>query len=335
MRSRFLFALVAVCALLMSAESFATETCYSATDTCQVCRNQSGTITVLDLGVCDTVRIGCPVCINDLAVGDSFLVPIYFYNDKKISAFSLPFRHYGVGLRFGCADYDGDPSTCEMNFDGATVLTTTGKAGIQFTLDEGDPDTDTANVLIGWLDMSGSKPIAANTTGQAKLLGSLYLVLADSRAHDQVVRFDTAFMAPAGEWIANNEVAILSGIMERPKFVICQNSGSPCDIALPVQEGASSSLPKQFELGQNVPNPFNPNTVIKFAVPKPSEVRVEVFNVLGQKVRTLIDEFSPAGNRRVEWDGTDDNGNSVASGVYLYRMRAGDFDETKKMLLLK
>jgi flagellar hook assembly protein FlgD len=84
-----------------------------------------------------------------------------------------------------------------------------------------------------------------------------------------------------------------------------------------------------------MPNPFNPNTVIMFAIPKPGEVRIEVFNVLGQKVKTLANEFSKAGYKRVEWDGTDDNGSSVASGVYLYRMTAGDFSETKKMLLLK
>jgi flagellar hook assembly protein FlgD len=102
-----------------------------------------------------------------------------------------------------------------------------------------------------------------------------------------------------------------------------------------VQEINTSLLPQKFELGQNTPNPFNPNTVIVFAVPRPAEVRIEVFNVLGQKVKTLSNEFSKAGYKRVEWDGTDDSGSSVASGVYLYRMISGDFSDTKKMLLLK
>ena len=184
---------------------------------------------MLDLHACDTVRIGCPICVNDLAVGDSFQVPIYLYNDAKIGAFSFPFRHYGKNLRFGCADADDEPSTCEFNFDGATVLTTSQKGGIQFILDEGAPDEDTVSCLLGWIDFSGTKPIAVNTTGAAKLLGSFYLVLTE--ATDQVVRFDTAFYPPAGQWIAYNAPTVPNAPAEYPMFVMCRDFTPPCDIA--------------------------------------------------------------------------------------------------------
>jgi hypothetical protein len=328
MKLRVLFVFAAVCVVLMAAESFATVTCYSAPDTCEVCRDQTGTITVLDLHACDTVRIGCPVCVNGLVPGDSFAIPIYLYNDAKLSSLSLPFRHYGTHLRFGFGGDGGvDPT--------GSFLTTTQQAGLSLTLDEGDPpDEDTVSCLVGWIDLSGTKPLAINTTGAAKLLGYLYWVQTPGIT-SEVVRFDTAFYPPAGEWIANNQVSVLSGVAEHPKFVICKSFTPPCDIALPTEEVTTGSLPQKFELGQNTPNPFNPNTTIVFAVPRPAQVRVEVFNVLGQKVKTLANEFSKAGYKRVEWDGTDESGSVVASGIYLYRLTSGDFSETKKMLLLK
>lgn len=90
------------------------------------------------------------------------------------------------------------------------------------------------------------------------------------------------------------------------------------------------SLPETPFLSQNYPNPFNPNTEIEFALPTGCRVRLEVFNTGGQKVSTLIDREMKAGNHAVIWDGSE-----VASGVYLYRLQAGDFVESKKMMLVK
>jgi hypothetical protein len=94
-------------------------------------------------------------------------------------------------------------------------------------------------------------------------------------------------------------------------------------------------LPYQFELSQNYPNPFNPVTTIEYAVPSRCEVSIEIFNVLGQKVRTLVNETKTAGSCRIEWNGNDDAGKAVSTGVYLYRFQAGDVVQTKKMLLIK
>jgi hypothetical protein len=92
-----------------------------------------------------------------------------------------------------------------------------------------------------------------------------------------------------------------------------------------------------LSLSQNHPNPFNPSTVIRFslAVVRPTHTTLRIYNVLGGEVRTLLDEQRGAGNYQVVWDGKDDRGREVASGIYFYRLKAGKFTEAKRMLFLK
>ena len=88
-------------------------------------------------------------------------------------------------------------------------------------------------------------------------------------------------------------------------------------------------------LFQNVPNPFNPSTSIAFLLPGRSHVRIDVYDVAGRLVTTLLDEKRPAGRHTLEWDGREDSGGIAASGVYFYRLRAGKFEQTRKMILLR
>jgi hypothetical protein len=90
------------------------------------------------------------------------------------------------------------------------------------------------------------------------------------------------------------------------------------------------SLPTAFGLNQNYPNPFNPSTNIEFALPVAADVRISVYNVLGQQVATIVNENMDAGEHTVAWDATN-----YSSGMYFYRISANDFSETKKMVLLK
>jgi len=120
----------------------------------------------------------------------------------------------------------------------------------------------------------------------------------------------------------NNNCGVLIGALE-------------AECGLVDVEEEEGPLPYTFELNQNHPNPFNPTTLIEYSVQTLSHVRISIFNVLGQRVRLLVDEVKPAGSYRVSWNGEDENGQQVAADVYLYRFRAGDFVETKKMLLLK
>ena len=99
---------------------------------------------------------------------------------------------------------------------------------------------------------------------------------------------------------------------------------------LAVTSIAPKALPTVYSLSQNYPNPFNPSTVIEFALPKDAHVTLEVYNIIGQKVMTLVDEVTPAGYHSVKMDGT-----SLSSGMYLYRLTTGQQTFTKKLLLMK
>lgn len=99
-------------------------------------------------------------------------------------------------------------------------------------------------------------------------------------------------------------------------------------------------LPKVFDLKQNYPNPFNPSTIIEYALPRASEVTIEIYNVLGQQVAKLVNENQTAGYYNVQWLGKNSNGNYVANGMYLYRMMARSkegrqFIKSRKMLFIK
>lgn len=96
-----------------------------------------------------------------------------------------------------------------------------------------------------------------------------------------------------------------------------------------------STMPHTYSLFQNHPNPFNNATIIDFSLPVPGHVYLDVVNVLGRRVAVVLDEELPAGRHTASWDGLDSKGHSAASGVYFYRMEAGRFKESKKMLLLK
>jgi hypothetical protein len=99
-------------------------------------------------------------------------------------------------------------------------------------------------------------------------------------------------------------------------------------------------LPTEYALYQNYPNPFNPTTNIKFALPVPSKITIEIYNILGQMLRTLVDEQRPAGYHVSEWNGTNDAGQFVGSGVYFVRLHADGgegrtYSEVKKVMMLK
>ncbi len=100
-------------------------------------------------------------------------------------------------------------------------------------------------------------------------------------------------------------------------------------------EDDDPEIPARFSLSQNYPNPFNPSTVIEYTLPQAVEADLEIFNMLGQKVRTLVRGQQPAGSHRVQWDGRNDAGELLPSAIYLYRLRGGGRVETRKMLLVK
>jgi hypothetical protein len=89
-------------------------------------------------------------------------------------------------------------------------------------------------------------------------------------------------------------------------------------------------LPEQYSLSQNYPNPFNSNTIISFHLPEPSNVKIEIFDILGRKIQTLLNEYTPTGHHQVQW-----SSGGLSSGIYFYNIKTDNYSETKKMLLIK
>ncbi len=111
------------------------------------------------------------------------------------------------------------------------------------------------------------------------------------------------------------------------------NEGAPA--ASGSVTGAEEAAPVAFALHRATPNPSTGRTTIGFALPRQSGVRLELYDVAGQLVRTLVGRVYPAGIHRAEWDGRDGRGRTVASGLYLYRMRAEGFEATQRVLIVR
>ena len=105
--------------------------------------------------------------------------------------------------------------------------------------------------------------------------------------------------------------------------------------AIPTAIDGADDVPGAFMLAQNYPNPFNPETQIVYALPERAPVRLEIFNVQGQKIRTLAEGEKTAGTYTVTWDGSLDGGIPAASGVYIYRLQAGSYEQFKTLVLLR
>ena len=117
-------------------------------------------------------------------------------------------------------------------------------------------------------------------------------------------------------------------------------SGNQSNLSLPVTAiitaiDNENSIPKNFSLQQNYPNPFNPSTIIEYQLPKSETVRLNVFDILGRDVATLVNTFQSAGSYKVQWNGKNNKGSDLTSGIYFYSIEAGSFRAIKKMIYLK
>jgi hypothetical protein len=147
----------------------------------------------------------------------------------------------------------------------------------------------------------------------------------------KVMHYDETLFPPA--WVD------VTSSIDTNANILCGTSMSlsPFAVAEPDPgSGVDDALPTKFALLPCAPNPFNPTTTIRYDVAEEGvKVSIVIFDVTGRRVRTLVDGVQPAGRQSAVWDGRDDGGRTVASGVYFYRMNAGRFVQTRKMVLLK
>jgi hypothetical protein len=165
------------------------------------------------------------------------------------------------------------------------------------------------------------------------LLATLTFRVEDS----MTICIDTTFWPPS----SHLEFDRYDGMLYVPRsymprcIKVCSDGSVDCSDVKWIDGSTEENKPTTFHLSQNYPNPFNPVTNFKFSLPQASHVKIEIFNILGQKVKTLVDEDMKAGSFVVDWDGKDQRGVEVSSGIYFYRTVAGDFSTVKRMVLLK
>jgi hypothetical protein len=151
------------------------------------------------------------------------------------------------------------------------------------------------------LVVNGANDTSANTF-------KYYYTLSNT-VNARFVKFST--LAQSGAWVFVDEYEVLAPVVTGIKT-------------------QTSTVPKTFALSQNYPNPFNPSTNINFSLEKPSNVTLAVYNILGQKVATLVNSYMQAGSYTYQF-----NASKLASGIYIYRIEAGNFVSAKKMILMK
>jgi hypothetical protein len=108
----------------------------------------------------------------------------------------------------------------------------------------------------------------------------------------------------------------------------------PVEVTVVTDIDEKLPVPTTYAVSQNYPNPFNPETTIKFQLPNISDIKLEIYNILGQKIITLVNSKMGIGYHEVVWDGHNSSGEQVSSGVYIYRFKAGNYLKVRKMMLL-
>jgi hypothetical protein len=243
--------------------------------------------------------------------------------------------------------FSGGPAPCEGSFGKLSPDNTSRSATLKLAENESDgvtsktsavemqTDAEIAGMQLEFKgDFGGADEIVAKTTERSQNL-QLFSGVTDGLYKVGLIDMTGKNAIAAGDGpIVNLEFRGDRRNLELVNAIASDRIGRSLNVAIK-QTHKQTTLPLQYSLGQNYPNPFNPSTEIRFALPKSCEARIEVLNVLGQTVKVLASGLQMAGTHSVTWDGTDQHGNTVSSGIYFYRIISDEFTSSKKMLLLK
>ena len=265
-----------------------------------------------DPGMPDTLIIGSASVVYPVPSNCYIDIPVYFVTDDSIADMIIP-------ITWNSNDNKIIP-----------ILVTWHNVFLDWELVEGTVNLNENYIrIVGWSSIlePADEPLLYTDSNRVHGLTITFYVAED--ACEQVCLIDTTRI-PINVYVyfglpeASGDIV---PIVEPGSIIIGDGLG--------INDDKESLLPSGFALEQNYPNPFNPKTNIEFQVSTPGFVSVEIFNILGQKTKTLVSEFKEAGQYSVLWDGKDDDNRPVPSGIYFYRMNAGDFSQTKKMVMLK
>ena len=123
--------------------------------------------------------------------------------------------------------------------------------------------------------------------------------------------------------------------MDTDGFMVGSNENMPNTMVVGTLSIDGADIPEVFALHQNYPNPFNPTTQIRYDLPEDANVNITIYDIIGRVVNNLVSSHQTAGYNSIQWNATNNEGQLVSAGVYIYTIEAGQFRQTKKMVLLK
>ncbi len=266
-----------------------------------------------DPGDQDSMIVVCvPNYVDSTNTYQPILVQVYAVTDDSMMYYNLPLRWIaplgGFSPTGVNTQYQPPVSLWDVRFD--TVRTTENYIR-QFGI---------ANMYV----TSHNPPLLTN--GNRTLMWALRFIVAPN-TRSQIAYLDTTFDPVVGQTAFSDElgdIEITPGFSRGVLYIHPLGANDPV-----------TQIPDEYALLQNYPNPFNPETNIEFNLPKEQDVYVSVFNLLGQQIRTLVNTRLEAGKHMTHWDGKNDNGVGVPSGVYFYRLYTSEFSQTNKMVLVR
>jgi hypothetical protein len=254
-----------------------------------------------DVGKRDVLRL------SDVVLEDGeYKVAVHVINDEELAALDIP-------LRFG---QSGDPiELVRVDFSGRVADWDFTHAAI---------DNQNKTVILGLIsELIGTRQNAdlkVSADGRTKIADLVFKVDGE---------FEASFETFTTERPGHELTFIYNQDVDGKPTVTAIQPGFEVDVTF-----KGSVLPEEYALSQNFPNPFNPSTSFTLSLPEASDYSIRIFNVAGQLVRSF-DGHLEAGNHTITWEGNNNQGAKVASGVYFYRAEANGFTETRKMMMLK
>jgi len=255
-------------------------------------------------------------------------------DDTPADTSDLVFTIYRPG-EMVYVDFDIKPGSCPnpLNTKSNGVLPVAILGTDEFDVDDIDPATvmleGVSPLRWNWSDVSTPVTDPTDTCDCTTRGGDGYT--------DMTLKFDKQDIVDALEAqmpFADREVRILT--ITGMTYAGVPIEGTDCVVILYKGPNRSSAGNLAgYNLGKNYPNPFNPETYISFTLPEGARASLTIYNVLGKAIRVLVDREMTAGTHTLRWDGTDESGTPVSSGIYFYRLKAGAFDHTMRMVLMK
>ncbi|MBU8923229.1 MAG: zinc-dependent metalloprotease [Bacteroidales bacterium] len=200
-----------------------------------------------------------------------------------------------------------------------------------------EPPPSTAVYVTSFLACINSDHVEVNWITDSELNTAGFNLYRSGEPAGQKIRLNGALIPSRGNEIEGAEYSYVDDQADGARYYYWLEdvslSGETAMNGMVLAEPGDT--PVTFSLAQNYPNPFNPNTIIEYRLSKSGHVKLDIYNIAGQRIVTLKDQFEQAGRRSVSWDGKDFNGSDVVSGVYFYKLTAGDDTEIKKMILLR